>query len=81
MISTQETLSLLKGLMVACYGIEQACHESAGATKDFKVKLAWNEIAQQEAKMASELEQAIVRLGGDPRHGGLAGKSRVLLEQ
>ena len=28
--------------------------------------------------MAGELEQAVVRLGGDPRHGGLAGTNQLL---
>jgi uncharacterized protein (TIGR02284 family) len=62
--------------MVACFGIEQACHESAAAAKDLKWKTAWREFAQQESKMAGELEVVIGRLGGDPRHGGLAGASR-----
>jgi uncharacterized protein (TIGR02284 family) len=78
MTSIQETISILKGLIVACHGIEQGYNESAEAIKDAKVKAVWREIALQEHKMASELEQAVVRLGGDPRHGGLAGASQLL---
>jgi len=78
MTSILETISILKGLIVACHGIEQACNESAEATKDPTVNAVWREIAGQERKMAGELEQAVVRLGGDPRHGGVAGANQLL---
>jgi uncharacterized protein (TIGR02284 family) len=73
-----ETISILKGLVVACNGIEQACEESFQAANDGNVKAAWNEIAQKQRMMASELEQAVARLGGDTRHSGLVGNHRFL---
>ncbi len=73
MISTRETVLILKGLMVACHGIEQACNSSAEEAKDSRLKSGWLEVAWQQGNMASELEQVIARLGGNPRHGGLVG--------
>jgi uncharacterized protein (TIGR02284 family) len=77
MTSVLETISILKGLIVACHATEQACDRFAEATKDPKVKSVWREMMQQQGKMARELDQAVVRLGGDPRHGGVAGTSRL----
>ncbi len=45
---------------------------------DPNVKTACGVITRQQHKMVDELEQAVVRLGGDPRHGGLAGNNRLL---
>jgi uncharacterized protein (TIGR02284 family) len=78
MTSILETISILKGLIVACHAIEQACNESTEAMKDPKVNAVRREIIRQQRKMASELEQAVMRLGGDPSHGGLAGTNRLL---
>jgi hypothetical protein len=64
MTSIEETISILKGLMVACQAVEHACQEPHAKI--------------EQRQKIDELEQAVKRLGGETIHLGLAGTNDLL---
>ena len=77
MTSIEETISILKGLIVACLAVADGSTKPI-ATQEPKMQDAVRDKARQRRRMAGELEQVVVRLGGDPQFFALAGTNQLL---
>ena len=72
MADTQETIKSLNYLIGTCIDGENGYREAAEEAKGSELKTRLNQLGQQRAQFRGELEQEVIRLGGDPKEGGSA---------
>ena len=73
MADTQETIKSLNYLIGTCIDGENGYREAAEEADSSDLKARFNQLAQQRAQFRGELEQEVIRLGGDPKEGGSTG--------
>jgi uncharacterized protein (TIGR02284 family) len=73
MLDNQQVIKKLNYLLGTLRDGEKGYREAASEVESARFKTMFNQNAQQRAQLASELEQEIRRLGGDPKEGGSAG--------
>ena len=73
MADTQETIKSLNYLIGTCIDGENGYREAAEEAKGSELKSRLTQLGQQRAQFRGELEQEVIRLGGDPKEGGSAG--------
>ena len=72
MADTQETIKSLNYLIGTCIDGENGYREAAEEAKGSELKSHLTRLGQQRAQFRGELEQEVIRLGGDPKEGGSA---------
>lgn len=65
-----EIISVLNDLVETCKDGEHGFHEAADAVSDSRLKELFEMYSQQRARFASELQQEVRRLDGDPEERG-----------
>ena len=73
MADTQETIKSLNYLIGTCIDGENGYREAAEEAKSSELKSQLTQLGQRRAQFRGELEQEVIRLGGDPKEGGSAG--------
>lgn len=68
--STNDFTSWLNGLVETCKDGEQGFREAAEGVKNTSLRSVLNEYARQRSQFASELQNHVQRLGGDPATSG-----------
>jgi uncharacterized protein (TIGR02284 family) len=68
--STQEFISTLNDLIETCKEGERGFREAADGISGTDLKSILNEYARQRSQFASELQNQVIRLGGDPEKSG-----------
>ena len=70
--STKDFTSWLNDLIETCKDGERGFREAADGVQSSSLKTILNEYARQRSQFASELQNVVTRLGGDPRTSGSA---------
>ncbi len=73
MADTNETIKALNYLIGTCIDGENGYREAAEEAKSSDLKTRLMRLGQQRAQFRGELEQEVLRLGGDPKESGSAG--------
>jgi len=73
MADTNETIKALNYLIGTCIDGENGYREAADEATDGDLKTRLLRLGQQRASFRGELEQEVLRLGGDPKESGSAG--------
>lgn len=73
MADTNETIKALNYLIGTCIDGENGYREAADEATDSTLKTRLLRLGQQRATFRGELEQEVLRLGGDPKESGSAG--------
>jgi uncharacterized protein (TIGR02284 family) len=71
--STKDFISWLNDLIETNKDAENGFRESADAVQNPNLRAVFNEYARQRSQFASELQNQVVRLGGDPATSGSTG--------
>ncbi len=70
MASTKDYISWLNDLIETCKDAEQGFRDAADAVARQDLRELFNEYARQRSQFASELQNQVIRLGGDPEKTG-----------
>jgi len=70
--STQDFISSLNDLIETCKDGEQGFRDAADGVQSSSLKTIFNEYARQRTQFASELQNQVNRIGGDPQTSGSA---------
>jgi uncharacterized protein (TIGR02284 family) len=70
MASTKDYISWLNDLIETCKDAEQGFRDAADAVARQELKELLNEYARQRSQFATELQNQVIRLGGDPQKTG-----------
>lgn len=70
MASTKDYISWLNDLIETCKDAEQGFRDAADAITRQDLRELFNEYARQRSQFASELQNQVIRLGGDPEKTG-----------
>lgn len=70
--STKDFTSWLNDLIETCKDGERGFRDAADGVKSTSLKTIFNEYARQRTQFASELQNLVSRLGGDPQTSGSA---------
>jgi uncharacterized protein (TIGR02284 family) len=70
MSENEKVISTLNSLIETCKDGEQGFRTAAEALTDFEVKGLFERYTAERARMVSELQAEVRRLGGDPERGG-----------
>lgn len=73
MADTNETIKALNYLIGTCIDGENGYREAADEATSSDLKTRLLRLGQQRAQFRGELEQEVLRLGGDPKESGSAG--------
>jgi len=73
MADTNETIKALNYLIGTCIDGENGYREAADEATNGDLKTRLLRLGQQRASFRGELEQEVLRLGGDPKESGSAG--------
>ena len=73
MADTNETIKSLNYLIGTCIDGENGYREAADEATSSDLKTRLLRLGQQRAQFRGELEQEVLRLGGDPKESGSAG--------
>ena len=73
MADTNETIKALNYLIGTCIDGENGYREAADEATSSDLKTRLMRLGQQRAQFRGELEQEVLRLGGDPKESGSAG--------
>ncbi len=73
MADTQETIKALNYLIGTCIDGENGYREAAEEAKSSELKSHLVRLGQQRTQFRGELEQEVIRLGGDPKESGSTG--------
>jgi uncharacterized protein (TIGR02284 family) len=74
MLSNDEIISTLNGLIETCKDGQEGFETSAQSVKNADLQATFQELSGQRAKFAGELRSLVFSLGGDPENSGsLAG--------
>lgn len=73
MADNSETLQALNYLIGTCIDGENGYREAADEATSSDLKTRLMQLGQQRASFRGELEQEVLRLGGDPKESGSAG--------
>jgi uncharacterized protein (TIGR02284 family) len=68
--TNDEVISTLNNLIETCKDGQDGFREAAGAVKNTELKTLFNTYSQQRAQFAGELQNEVLRLGGDPEKTG-----------
>lgn len=69
-VDTKETRSILNDLIETCKDGQKGFEDAAHHVKDPSIRALFNEYSQQRAQFAGELQQEVMRLGGEPEKTG-----------
>jgi uncharacterized protein (TIGR02284 family) len=69
-IDTKDTRSILNDLIQTCKDGQQGFQEAADHMQDMTVRGMFLEFSQQRSQFAGELQQEVMRLGGEPEKSG-----------
>ena len=75
MADTNETVKALNYLIGTCIDGENGYREAAEEAQSSELKTHLLRFGQQRTQFRGELEQEVIRLGGDPKESGSAGAS------
>lgn len=75
MADTKETIKALNYLIGTCIDGENGYRDAAEEAKSSELKSHLARLGQQRTQFRGELEQEVIRLGGDPKESGSAGAS------
>lgn len=70
MIDNKKTISVLNELIETCKDGQEGFLQASEAVKDSHLKSLFAQFSQQRAQFSGELQQEVVRLGGDPEKSG-----------
>ena len=70
MVSNDKSISVLNDLIETCKNGQEGFRQASEAVKDSHLKMIFGQFSQQRAQFAGELQQEVMRLGGDPEKSG-----------
>ena len=70
MSENKKTISVLNELIETCKDGQEGFRQASEAVKDTSLKSLFGRFSQQRAQFAGELQQEVIRLGGDPEDSG-----------
>ena len=73
MADTNDTIKALNYLIGTCIDGENGYREAADEADSSELKSQLTQLAQQRTQFRGELEQEVIRLGGDPKESGSTG--------
>jgi len=69
-MKNDKTISVLNNLIEICKDGQEGFRQASEAVKDTHLKTIFGQFSQQRAQFAGELQQEVMRLGGDPEKSG-----------
>ncbi len=69
-MTNDEVISLLNGLIEVCKDGQEGFKSAAEGIEDSEMKTLFYEYSQQRAQFAGDLQNEVLRLGGDPEKSG-----------